>query len=148
MTAMRWAAMVALSTVCAATLQADLKRARAEANLEKRSQLALENAMQAYQGARAAYEKGETAKVTEAVAEIEESVQLAGDSLRETGKDPRRNPKYFKKAEIGTRDLLRKLDNFQQEMDFTERPALDKVKAAVQQVHDDLLLGLMEGKHK
>ena len=140
--------MVALSAVCAATLQADLKRARAEANLEKRSQLALENAMQAYQAARAAYQNGETAKVTEAAAEIEESVELDGESLKETGKDPRRNPKYFKKAEIETRDLLRKLDNFQQEMDFTDRPELDKVKAAVQQVHDDLLLGLMEGKHK
>jgi hypothetical protein len=33
-------------------------------------------------------------------------------------------------------------------MDFADRPLLDKVKARVQQVHDALLLGLMEGKPK
>ena len=35
-----------------------------------------------------------------------------------------------------------------QAMGFTERPMLDKVKARVQQVHDELLLGIMEGKRK
>ena len=30
----------------------------------------------------------------------------------------------------------------------SDRPALDKVKARVQQVHDELLTGLMEGKKK
>ena len=48
----------------------------------------------------------------------------------------------------GLADLLRKLESLQQEMGFNERPVLDKVKARVQEVHDDLLLGLMEGKHK
>jgi len=34
-------------------------------------------------------------------------------------------------------------------MSFNERGAVEPVKAKVQQVHDDLLLGLMEGrKHK
>ena len=37
---------------------------------------------------------------------------------------------------------------FQQEMDFSDRPMLDKVKTKLQQVHDDLLVGLMEGKKK
>ena len=148
MTAFRWVVALAIGAVLAATLQADLKRARAEPNLEKRSQLALENAFTAYQSARAAYDKGDSQQVAAAVDEIQESVELAAASLKDTGKDPRRSPKYFKKAEIETRDLLRKLDGFQQEMDFSERPALDKVRAAVQQVHDDLLLGLMEGKHK
>jgi len=147
-TAFRWVVALAIGAVLAATLQADLKRARAEPNLEKRSQLALENAFTAYQSARAAYDKGDSQQVAAAVDEIQESVELAAASLKDTGKDPRRSPKYFKKAEIETRDLLRKLDGFQQEMDFSERPALDKVRAAVQQVHDDLLLGLMEGKHK
>ena len=47
-----------------------------------------------------------------------------------------------------TRDLARKLESFEQTMGFNDRPMLDKVKARVQQVHDDLLLGIMEGKHK
>jgi cytochrome c556 len=132
----------------AGCLRADLTRANAERNLEKRSKLALENAMAAYQAARAAYDKGDNERVAAAAAEIEESVDLAYTSLKSTGKDPRRSPKWFKRAEIDTRDLVRKLEGFQQEMSFADRPVLDKVKARVQQVHDDLLLGLMEGKKK
>jgi len=55
-------------------LQADLKHALAEPNLEKRSGLALANAAAAYQTARTAYEKGENDQVTAAAKEIEESV--------------------------------------------------------------------------
>jgi hypothetical protein len=79
---------------------------------------------------------------------MQESVELAYTSLTQTGKDPRRSPRYFKKAEIDTRDLLRKLEAFDQEMSFSERPMLEKAKSSIQKVHDDLLLGLMEGKHK
>ena len=141
-------AALAAGLALAGSLRADLTKARAEPNLEKRSGLALDNAAAQYQAARAAYDKGESDRVAAAVAEIEESVDLAYTSLTATGKDPRRSPKWFKKAEIDTRNLLRKLDAFQQEMGFSERSALDKVKAKVQQVHDDLLLGLMEGKKK
>jgi hypothetical protein len=129
-------------------LQADLTQAKAEPNLEKRSKLALDNAVSAYQAARTAYGKGESDAVAKYAAEIQESVELAYASLTKTGKNPRSSPKWFKKAEIETRDLSRKLESFEQEMSFTERPVLEKVKARVQQVHDDLLLGLMEGKHK
>jgi hypothetical protein len=75
-------------------------------------------------------------------------VNLAFASLQKTGKDPRKNPKWFKRAEIGTRELLRKLDAFQREMDFADRAMLNQVRGRVQQVHDELLVGLMEGKHK
>ena len=140
--------LLAATLACAGVLRADLAKAHAETNLERRSGLALANAAAAYQAARAAYDKGETDAVAAAVNEIEESVDLAYTSLKATGKDPRKSPKWFKKAEIETRDLLRKLDAFQQQMGFAERPMLEKVKTRVQQVHDDLLLGLMEGKKK
>ena len=46
-------------------------------------------------------------------------------------------------------DLLSFSDEpFEHEMSFNDRPMLEKVKAKVQQVHDDLLVGLMEGKRK
>jgi len=141
-------AALAAGLALAGPARADLKRAMAEQNLEKRSQLALENAASAYKSARAAYEKGENDKVAAAVAEVQESVDLAYKSLTDTGKDPRRSPKWFKKAEIDTRDLLKRLDAFDHEMSFSDRPMLEKVKARVQQVHDELLVGLMEGKHK
>jgi hypothetical protein len=139
---------LAISLIGAGSLRADLKRAQAEPNLEKRSQLAMDNAVAAYQAARAAYDKGDTDQTAAAIAEILESVDLAHASLKQTGKDPRKSSKWFKKAEMETRDLERKLESFQQIMGFSDRPMLDNVKVRVQQVHDELLLGIMEGKHK
>ena len=125
-----------------------MKEALAEPNLEKRSKLALDNAETCYQAMRAAYEKSDNGQVAAAADEMRESVELAYTSLTQTGKDPRRRPKWFKRAEIETRDLLRRLDTFQREMGFSDRPMIEDLKTRMQQVHDDLLMGLMEGKRK
>ena len=134
--------------LAAGLLRADLQTAKSEPNLERRSVLALENAGQALARARDAYSKGENAQVEALAKEVQESVELAETSLRDTGKNPRKSPKWFKRAEGSTRDLLRRLDAFQIEMDVSDRPMLDGVKSKVQQVHDDLLLGVLEGKTK
>jgi hypothetical protein len=126
----------------------DLGPARAEPNLEKRSKLAMDNAVLALREARDAYNAGDTQKTTAKVAEIEDSVDLVYSSLLQTGKDPRKSPRWFKRAEIETRNLLRSLESFQHDMSFEDRPTLTKTKDRVQQVHDDLLTGLMEGKKK
>jgi len=143
-----WAAVLALAGAMAGPARADLKQALAEPNLEKRSKLALDNAEAAYQALRAAYDKGDNQQAAAAAKEIEESVDLAFTSLTDTGKDPRKSPKWFKRAEIETRDLLRRLNGFQQQMNFDDRPLVDAAKARLQQVHDSLLVGLMEGKRK
>ena len=141
-------ALVFIALAVSGSLRADLTKARGESNLEKRSQLALENAAVEYRAARDAYNKGDNQQTATAIGEIQESVTLAVTSLRQTGKDPRKSPKYFKKAEIETRDLLRKLEGFQQEMGYEDRPMLEKLKENVQQAHEELLLGLMEGKKR
>lgn len=141
-------AVLTLWLAPAGTLRADLTQALAERDLGKRSKLALDNAAAVLKAAREAYQKGDNEKVVAGAAEVQESVDLASESLAKTGKNPRKSPKWFKQAEIQTRDLLKKLDAFQRDMDYTDRPLLDKVKARVQQVHDELLLGLMEGKRK
>jgi hypothetical protein len=133
---------------CAGPACADLALAKAEPNLEKRSKLALDNAADALKAARAAYNGGENAKVAPLIAEVGESVELAGVSLQETGKNPRKNPKYFKRAEIETRALLKKIEAFQDEMNVADRSMLDGLRTKVQKVHDDLLMGIMEGRHK
>jgi len=99
-----------LAIAGAAALQADLKKALAEPDLEKRSKLALDNAFAAYQAARDAYQKGEMEPVQAAIDEIEQSVDLAFQSLNDTGKNPRRSPKWFKSAELATRDLSRRIE--------------------------------------
>jgi multidrug efflux pump subunit AcrA (membrane-fusion protein) len=147
---------ITLVTICCAAFlvawvvpaRGDLTAAAAESNLEKRSKLALENASAALKAARQAYDKGDNDQTAARAAEIQESVELSYKSLKATGKNPRKSPKWFKQAEIATRDLLRRMDTFQQEMSFMDRGMLDPVKARVQQIHDDLLLGLMEGKRK
>ena len=141
-------AIVLLLPLLPLAVHADLKQAQAEPNLEHRAKLALENAGIALQSAREAYRNGENDKMTPLIAEVQESVALAYDSLQQTHKDPRRSPKWFKYAEMQTRELLRRIDSFQQDMSFADRPVLDKLKEKTQQVHDDLLLGLMEGKKK
>ena len=140
--------LLALGLASAPLLRADLKAALAEHDLGKRSKLALDNANAALKAAREAYQKGDSAAVAEAALEIEESVGLAWDSLESTGKNPRKSPRWFKHAEIETRDLLKKLETLQRDFGFEDRPALDKAKTHVQKVHDDLLTGLMEGKSK
>jgi hypothetical protein len=142
------AGALALSLCCAEPARADLKAALAQPDLEKRSGLALDNASAALKAARKAYDKDDNAQVSALAAEIEQSVDLAQTSLQQTGKNPRNHPRWFKKAEITTRDLLRRLDTFQQEMSYADRPLLDTIKARILKVHDELLLGLMEGKRK
>jgi hypothetical protein len=140
--------LAAVSLLTVGTARADLKQALAEPNLEKRSKLALDNAAIAFTALREAYQKGNNEQVEAYAAEIGESVDLAYTSLEQTGKNPRKSPKWFKQAEIDTRTLLRKLEGFQQDMNFADRQLLDKVKARVQEVHDELLTGLLEGKNK
>ena len=141
-------ALLPVILLAAIPLRADLQQAKAEPNLGKRSVLALDNASDALARARGAYAKGDNAQVETLAKEIQESVELAQTSLHDTGKNPRKSPKWFKRAESSTRDLLRRLDAFQQSMDMSDRPMLDSVKARIQQVHDDLLEGVLEGKEK
>ena len=141
-------ALLCLTFALVPAAQADLKAALAERDLGKRSKLALDNAAEALKAARAALQAGENEKIAAAVAEMKESVDLAYDSLKSTGKDPRKSPKWFKHAEIATRDLLKKLDTLQQDMNFQDRSVLSELKTRVQQVHDELLVGLMEGNKK
>jgi len=125
----------------------DLARLQSEPNLEKRAHAALNNAEEALKQARDAYTSGETSATESRLEEVEQSVELADNTLKQTGKNPSRSPKHFKYAELRTRDLLRKLDGFRDDMSVTDRPALDRVIATVQKIHDALLEGIM-GKKK
>ena len=146
---MRWMLlMLAAAAAAPVAAHADLKTAMAEPDLGKRSKLALDNANAALKSAREAYNNDQKEQLSAAVNEIVDSVNLASESLKATGKNPRKSPKWFKQAEIATRDLLKKMETLQHDMSFDERGVLDKAKTRTQEVHDELLLGLMEGKHK
>jgi hypothetical protein len=129
-----------------AGVSADLKKAMAENNLEKRSRLALQNAEQALDAARKAYESGDLKQTQAKADEILASVELAEESLRQTGKDPRRKPKHFKHAEKQTRELLRGIESLENYMSYTDRPVIQKLKERTHEIHDDLLAGIMGEK--
>lgn len=131
-----------------ACLAMDLAAIRTEPNLERRSQLALDNAKLALDSARNAFASGDGAKAQAAVTEVGDSVDLSYQSLQQTGKSARRDPKFFKRAELATRELLRRLDGLRDSLSFADRPMVESVRDRVARIHDDLLDDLMSKKRK
>lgn len=125
----------------------DLDAVRKEPNLEKRSELALGNAESALDKAREAYQKGDDAAFKTALTEVSDSIALCKQSLDESGKNARKSPKYFKKAEIGIRKLSRRLDNLQVEVSVDDRPLVEPVTARAHQFQEEILLAIMGKKN-
>ena len=124
----------------------DLGAIKQEPNLERRSDLALQYANSALDTARDAYTAGDIDKSGAAIEEVGSSVDLAYDSLEQTGKDPRRSPKFFKRAEMSTRQLLRRLDGMIESMSVADRFLAEKVRGRVADVPENLLKGIMKKK--
>ncbi len=145
----RWSAPLPLAGLLlfgAAWFEADLEAVRAERKLEKRARLALENADRMVTSAREAYQQGDGDGVRAALEEVADSVDLCYESLRATGKDPRRNFRHYKRAEIDTRRLLRRLDSLRDEMSVLDRELIDAVIEQVRQVNQRLLHDIMGGR--
>ena len=136
---MQWILVLALAF--------DLASVKSEANLEKRSELALTNANTALDSARDAYGQGDLEKTQANLNEVMDSVDIAYQALSDTGKDPRKD-RFFKRAELKTRDLLRRLEGLDQTMSFADRGIVDKVRDRVSEIHDNLLKGIMSKKKK
>ena len=140
--------LLILLTVLAAgsgLLRADLEAVKAEPKLEKRSEKALKNAGKMLDVARDAYLKGDADLLKSALAEVRESVEISYQSLKETGRNPRRRSKPYKRGEINTRKLLRRLDTLPGEMSYLDRDQIDAVIESVQKVHDRFLHDIMTG---
>ena len=140
--------IVFLTLVSMSLCWADLTLVMAEPNLEKRSEKAMKNAHAALDRARQALKDRDQTAETAAIAEIGESVELCKESLDKSGKNPRRSPKYFKRAEIEIRKLIRRLDSFRLEMSFDDRESIDKLIARFHQIHEEIILGIMGKKGK
>ena len=137
---MQWVLVLALAF--------DLAGVKSEPNLEKRSELALSNANSALDAARDSYNQGDYGKTKTALEEVEQSVDLAYQSLSATGKDPRRDPKFFKRAELRTRELLRRLQGLGETVSAADREMVEKVRDRVSEVHDDLINGVLTKRKK
>ena len=124
---------------------ADVSTVKAEPNLERRSDLAIEDANLAIDNARAAYQAGDIKKTDEQLKEVRELVDLSLESLDNSGKKPRNNS-HYKRAELKINKMLRRLSGFRDEMSVEDRKPLDEVAARLQEVHDRLLTEIMSKK--
>ena len=141
-------ALALLWSVSAASLWAiDLASIQQEPNLERRNQLALECASSALDTARTAYQANDLDKTRVSLDEVGEAVSLAYGSLKQTGKEARRDPKLFKRTELATRQMLRRIEGMAESMNFEDRSLLDKLRERVTAVHEELLQDIM-GKKK
>ena len=128
------------------TLAFDMSALKSETNPEKRSEMALTNANHALDAARDDYDAGDYNKSVTELEEVGDSVDLAYQSLADSGKDPRKDPKFFKRAEMRTRELLRRLEDLAPRLSGPDQGTLEKVRARISEVHDNLLKGIMTRK--
>jgi hypothetical protein len=135
-----------MSSLLILCLAFDLTAIRQEPNPEKRAGLAIENALVAMNAAREASGKSEVEKMTASLEEVAQSAELCLESLRDSGKNARKSPGQFKKAELKTRELLRRLDGLEQAVDSAERGVVTGVRDRVSKVHDDLIQEIMRKK--
>ena len=140
-------AAIVVALAAPVLLRADLTRARAEQNLERRARLALENAALQLRVASQADKSGDWAKTKATMDELRESVDLAYASLKQTGKNPRNSGQY-KNLEIRTRGLIKNLEEFRRTLDFEQREELAPLVKHLQEVHDEVLQSVMAPKKK
>jgi hypothetical protein len=140
----RTAALVAAALLAGAD-RPNPAAVRDERSLEQRARRALDDAEKSLQAARKSYEAGNWPGTADSLAALRESVELVLTSLKQTGKRPRKSPREFTRAEIKTRNLQRKLEDFLLKMSVEEREQVEAVRASVQRVHERILKGVLEG---
>jgi hypothetical protein len=126
------------------TLIADVATLQKETNAEKRSELALEEAERELDNARASYKKGDDQGFRDSLASIRAAVELSYDSLKSTGKNARRHPKYYKRADLRIRALLRRIEGLEQEVGFDDRPRVTAVKNRMSEINEQIVLDIMK----
>jgi hypothetical protein len=117
-----------------------------QVNLEQQARLALEKADKALTEAKAAYAKHDLEQTRADIQEMLTEVVLAEKSLTDTGKNARRRPKQFKYGETPTREMLKRIDSLENDMDIDDRAPVADAKVKVQEIHDQWLLGIMGAK--
>jgi hypothetical protein len=140
--------IIALSFFATNLWATDLASIQQESNPERRSQLAMDYAGAALDAARTAYQAADLEKAKTSLSEVGDAVDLAYDSLQQTGKEARRDPKFFKRTELSTRQLLRRIEGLADSMNFDDRGLAEKIFDRVAAIHENLLQGIMGKKKK
>ena len=133
--------MLAFAGLC----WADIALVKQEPNLEKRSELALDFANESIDAAKKVYDSNPV-DFAARLADVREATELSYTSLSETGKRARRSPKYFKRAELKMRALMRRLDNLAKEVSVDDKKLVEDVYAHVSELNERVLHEIMSKK--
>lgn len=120
----------------------DLDSVKAEQNLDRRAEYALDHAHNMLDTARSLYKEAKYDRFEGAVLEIGDAVQVCHDSLKATGKDPRKNAKQFKKVEQRIQLLIRRLHSMESEVSVDDRPVVKKVVGRLEEINDEIVNGI------
>jgi predicted S18 family serine protease len=131
-----------LATLLLLTYSFDLQTVKAEPNLDRRAEMAIDNANTALDRAKKLYTDGEYKASQEAVLEVRDSIELCAETLKATGKDPRKNAKQFKKIEIRIHALVRRVHTFAQSVSIEDRAAVTKVEERIEEINDEIVSGI------
>ena len=138
---------IALLSLALCAGAADLDAVKREPDLQKRSDMALDAAMESLKLARALPDEG--GSITDLEKDMDsmiEAVELSLKSLRETGRKPNRLTRYYKRGELKTREMQKHLENLIKALAFDSRPPAEKAQARLNVLHDEFLFGVMSGK--
>ena len=136
-------ALLLAAACCLGAQQLGLERIHAISDLEKRSREALVFARTQFDRAMDAYGKHDTETGKGALQLVAEAVEMAVDSLRSTGKHPRRYPRHFKRAEILTRKLVEQLREARGKAHLQDQADFDGPIERIEESNATLLLGIM-----
>jgi hypothetical protein len=120
-----------------------VEQVRAENNLEKRADKAWKFAADRLKDASKAYGEGNWEQTRAAVDLMMEAVELGHQSLEQTGKDPRKRFKHFKRGEVQTLALQKQLGELMRTMGFEEEEQLRPAAKRLKEVHEALLHSVM-----
>ena len=137
---------VCAGALIAAEVPPSLEEVRKIANLEKRAGAALEYADFTIDTARKAYHAEDDKLYAAALVSVGDAAELSYRSLQETGKPARKNPKHFKRAELKLRQLIRRLDALEAEVDLDNRPKVAEANKRLHATHEQLLADIMTKK--
>lgn len=135
-----------LLVTCLAVAGKEFPAVMAEQNLERRSDLALREADQAVSDAKSAYVEQKEQDFQTRLADVEELVELSYKSLQDTGKRARRSPKFYKRAELSVRALIRRLDSLSGEVSVDDREPVAATRKKLNDLHDQILNDIMTKK--
>ena len=133
--------IIASATFCIAEIPSSVM---AETDLEKRSELALKVADESITAASKAYAAApESAAFQARLTEVEELTRLSLKSLQDTGKPASKKPKYFKRAELKLRSLIRRMNTLSDEVSAEDRPRVQAATKVMSEAHEQLLHDIM-----